>query len=87
VTLANDASRASVCAHAAESRPDTCRETGYLDSISYSRPGYERRPLPSLTPEAFAPAHTVLEIAPGGGWYTDILAPHLHDGGHLVEAQ
>lgn len=30
---------------------------------------------------------TVLEIAPGGGWYTDILAPYLHDRGHLYEAQ
>ncbi|MEM5423327.1 methyltransferase [Paraburkholderia ferrariae] len=30
---------------------------------------------------------TVLEIAPGGGWYTDILAPYLHGHGHLYEAQ
>lgn len=30
---------------------------------------------------------TVLEIAPGGGWYTDILAPWLRDSGHLYEAQ
>ncbi|CDY74924.1 Predicted methyltransferase [Caballeronia glathei] len=30
---------------------------------------------------------TVLEIAPGGGWYTDILAPYLHAHGHLYEAQ
>ncbi len=30
---------------------------------------------------------TVMEIAPGGGWYTDILAPYLHDHGHLYEAQ
>jgi predicted methyltransferase len=30
---------------------------------------------------------TVLEIAPGGGWYTDILAPYLRDRGHLAEAQ
>jgi predicted methyltransferase len=33
------------------------------------------------------PTQTVLEIAPGGGWYTDILAPYLHDAGHLYEAQ
>jgi predicted methyltransferase len=32
-------------------------------------------------------AQTVLEIAPGGGWYTDILAPYLHGHGHLYEAQ
>lgn len=29
----------------------------------------------------------VLEIAPGGGWYTDILAPYLRNAGHLYEAQ
>jgi predicted methyltransferase len=33
------------------------------------------------------PTQTVLEIAPGGGWYTDILAPYLHDAGQLYEAQ
>ncbi|WP_087131780.1 class I SAM-dependent methyltransferase [Caballeronia pedi] len=32
-------------------------------------------------------AQTVLEIAPGGGWYTDILAPYLRDAGRLYEAQ
>ncbi|WP_414695191.1 class I SAM-dependent methyltransferase [Paraburkholderia sp.] len=30
---------------------------------------------------------TVLEIAPGGGWYADILAPYLYSHGHLNEAQ
>ncbi|MCP3722947.1 methyltransferase [Paraburkholderia sp. CNPSo 3272] len=30
---------------------------------------------------------TVLEIAPGGGWYTDILAPYLRGHGRLYEAQ
>lgn len=29
---------------------------------------------------------TVIEITPGGGWYTDILAPYLRDGGHYVAA-
>lgn len=33
------------------------------------------------------PTLTVLEIAPGGGWYTDILAPYLHNAGQLYEAQ
>ncbi|WP_186128391.1 class I SAM-dependent methyltransferase [Burkholderia gladioli] len=30
---------------------------------------------------------TVLEIAPGGGWYTDILAPVLRGKGRLYEAE
>jgi predicted methyltransferase len=28
----------------------------------------------------------VVEMSPGGGWYTDILAPYLHDQGKLYEA-
>jgi predicted methyltransferase len=29
---------------------------------------------------------TVIEITPGGGWYTEILAPYLRDNGHYVAA-
>jgi predicted methyltransferase len=29
---------------------------------------------------------TVIEIAPGSGWYTEILAPYLRDHGHYVAA-
>jgi len=29
---------------------------------------------------------TVIEIAPGAGWYTEILAPYLHANGKLYEA-
>jgi predicted methyltransferase len=29
---------------------------------------------------------TVIELAPGGGWYTEILAPFLNESGHLIEA-
>jgi predicted methyltransferase len=29
---------------------------------------------------------TVIELDPGGGWYTEILAPFLYANGHLVEA-
>lgn len=46
-----------------------------------------RHPEATLAFFDLAPTQTVLEIAPGGGWYTDILAPYLHDAGHLYEAQ
>jgi len=46
-----------------------------------------RHPKQTLNFFDLAPTQTVLEIAPGGGWYTDILAPYLRDGGHLYEAQ
>ena len=29
---------------------------------------------------------TVIELEPGGGWYTEILAPFLYENGHLIEA-
>jgi len=46
-----------------------------------------RHPKETLQFFELAPTQTVLEIAPGGGWYTDILAPYLRDAGHLYEAQ
>ncbi|HKR76975.1 MAG TPA: methyltransferase [Rhodanobacter sp.] len=32
------------------------------------------------------PDQTVVEIIPGGGWYSEILAPMLRDGGHYIAA-
>ena len=46
-----------------------------------------RHPQATLQFFEIAPTQTVLEIAPGGGWYTDILAPYLHDHGTLYEAE
>ncbi len=46
-----------------------------------------RHPKETLEFFDLGPTQAVLEIAPGGGWYTDILAPYLHDAGHLYEAQ
>jgi predicted methyltransferase len=43
---------------------------------------------PGQTLEFFGirPDMRVIEVLPGGGWYTEILAPFLHDHGELVEA-
>jgi predicted methyltransferase len=46
-----------------------------------------RHPQETLQFFELAPSQSVLEIAPGGGWYTEILAPYLHDHGKLYEAQ
>jgi predicted methyltransferase len=46
-----------------------------------------RHPKETLQFFELAPSQTVLEIAPGGGWYTEILAPYLHDCGTLYEAE
>jgi len=45
-----------------------------------------RRPFETLRYFGVASDHTVLELAPGGGWYTDILAPYLRDRGQLLSA-
>jgi predicted methyltransferase len=45
-----------------------------------------RHPFRTLTFFGIKPDMTVVEIWPGGGWYTDILAPYLHDHGKLYAA-
>ena len=40
-----------------------------------------RHPFETLTFFGVQPNHTVVEIWPGGGWYTEILAPYLNSGG------
>ncbi|HEX7817232.1 methyltransferase [Dyella sp.] len=43
---------------------------------------------PKATLEFFGirPDYTVIEITPGGGWYSEILAPLLKDNGHYIAA-
>jgi predicted methyltransferase len=45
-----------------------------------------RHPYETLRFFGLAPTQTVVEIAPGGGWYTEILAPYLRDAGRLYAA-
>jgi predicted methyltransferase len=45
-----------------------------------------RHPAETLEFFGVAPDQSVIEIAPGGGWYTEILAPYLRDQGHLYAA-
>jgi predicted methyltransferase len=45
-----------------------------------------RNPYETLTFFGIEPDMTVVELSPGGGWYTEILAPYLKDDGHLVAA-
>src|SRR5580692_13188270 len=45
-----------------------------------------RHPLQTLTFFGLKPNMTVVELWPFGGWYTQILAPYLHDHGTLYEA-
>lgn len=45
-----------------------------------------RHPVETLAFFGFNPEMTVVEITPGGGWYTEILAPALKDKGKLYGA-
>jgi predicted methyltransferase len=45
-----------------------------------------RHPRETLEFFGIQPAMTVIEISPGGGWYTEILAPYLRDKGRLILA-
>jgi len=45
-----------------------------------------RHPLETLSFFGVRPNHTVVEIWPGGGWYTEILAPYLAAGGGRLYA-
>jgi predicted methyltransferase len=45
-----------------------------------------RHPAETLAFFGIRPTDTVVEIWPGGGWYTEILAPYLAAGGRLIVA-
>jgi predicted methyltransferase len=45
-----------------------------------------RHPLQTLVLFDVQPSHTVVEVWPGGGWYTEILAPYLRKDGKLIAA-
>lgn len=45
-----------------------------------------RHPLQTLRFLGVLPTHTVIELAPGGGWYTEILAHYLREQGQLYAA-
>jgi predicted methyltransferase len=45
-----------------------------------------RHPQQTLSFFQIKPNQTVIEITPGGGWYSEILAPYLRDQGHYIAA-
>ncbi|MFC5527429.1 class I SAM-dependent methyltransferase [Rhodanobacter ginsengisoli] len=67
---------------------------GQLDSViegSWRTPANRARDVyrhPKATLQFFGvqPDQTVIDITPGGGWYSEILAPLLRDNGHYIAA-
>ena len=74
-TAANEIDDKIAAALAADIRtePETARDAN-------------RQPLETLKFFGMTDAMTVLELVPGGGWYTKILAPVLAENGHLAVA-
>ena len=60
-------------------------EGSWRDPGNVARDGH-RRPGQTLAFFGIRPDMTVVEITPGGGWYAEILAPYLRDGGRYVAA-
>lgn len=59
---------------------------------SWRTPAFVRRdkfrhPVQTLEFFGIRPDMRVVEVLPGGGWYTEILAPFLRDHGELIEAE
>ena len=57
----------------------------WRNPANVARDGY-RHPKETLSFFGLSPAQTVIEITPGGGWYSEILAPYLRDGGQYIAA-
>ena len=55
-------------------------------SAEHRERDHYRHPVGTLQFFGIQPDMTVIELAPGGGWYTEILAPYLSENGHLIEA-
>ncbi|HEY1772321.1 MAG TPA: hypothetical protein VGH91_03900 [Gammaproteobacteria bacterium] len=60
--------------------------TGSWRSDAHKARDQYRHPIQTLEFFGLEPSMTVVELAPGGGWYTEILAPVLRTQGHLIEA-
>jgi predicted methyltransferase len=60
--------------------------TGHWRSDANKARDTYRHPIETLQFFGIRPDMTVIELSPGGGWYTEILAPFLAGQGHLIEA-
>ena len=45
-----------------------------------------RHPVETLAFFEVTPEKTVMEIWPGGGWYTEVLEPYMRESGKYIEA-
>ena len=60
--------------------------SGQWRTPAYVRRDRYRHPLRVLRFFGVRPNMTIIELEPGAGWWTEILAPYLRSKGHLIEA-
>lgn len=89
VALLATASSAPALAAEAAAAPDSALKAAIANPArtpdNVNRDAH-RHPYETLTFFGIKPTMTVVELAPGGGWYTEILAPYLRDNGKLIAA-
>jgi predicted methyltransferase len=90
---AKTAARPAVKKAATSARPGMMVDPGLRQVIddSHRKPDNVardkyRHPAQTLTFFGLQPGMTVVEMIPGGGWYSEILIPYLADQGHYVAA-
>jgi predicted methyltransferase len=59
---------------------------GSQRSAEFVKRDVYRHPYETLNFFGIRPDMTVVELSPGGGWYTEILAPYLRDKGQYIAA-
>ncbi len=79
------AAAASVPADASAKALDTALAGAWRSGDHRARDA-ARHPAATLRFLEIQPAQTVIEITPGGGWYSEVLAPLLRDQGHYIAA-
>lgn len=75
----------TVAAEPALSPLDAAIAGSWRDPANAARDSW-RHPAQTLRFFGVTPDQTVIEITPGGGWYTEILAPLLREHGHYIAA-
>ena len=70
---------------AADAGLDAAIAGAWRDPANVARDPH-RHPAQTLRFFGVTPSSHVIEITPGGGWYTEILGPYLREEGHLVAA-
>ena len=70
---------------AAASKLDRALAGDWRSATNKARDQY-RHPRETLQFFGIKPTDTLIEITPGAGWYTEVLAPYLKDSGHFIAA-